>query len=227
MEAKKVLLLVSDLNVGNKLEQAFFQADFDVMRTGDGLRAIHLLKTIFPHAFIVEGEYDDIIMMEIHEMINASCKRTAFILLSNNKKTFDRIKALEKGADECISKMPNINELIAKVNALIRRIHVVDNSFRILRIKDLQINLDTQEVRKGGRVVELTYTQFKLLHLLASRRDYVYSRNEILLKVWGKSSFVTNRTIDVHVKRLREKLGEKKNTSKYIQTIHGLGYRFS
>ena len=93
-------------------------------------------------------------------------------------------------------------------------------------IKDISINLDTHEVRKDGKLLDMTYTQFRLLYLLASHRDYVFSRDEILDKVWGENTYVTNRTVDVHVKRLREKLGENRQPSKYIQTIHGLGYRF-
>jgi DNA-binding response OmpR family regulator len=75
--------------------------------------------------------------------------------------------------------------------------------------------------------IDLTYTQFKLLFLLASHRDYVFTREEILNFVWGEKTFVTDRTVDVHVKRLREKLGEDKQPLKYILTIHGLGYRFA
>ena len=93
-------------------------------------------------------------------------------------------------------------------------------------VKDISIDLDTHEVRKENKLIDMTYTQFKLLYLLASRRDYVFSRDEILNKVWGENAYVTNRTVDVHVKRLREKLGEQNKKSKYIQTIHGLGYRF-
>ena len=91
----------------------------------------------------------------------------------------------------------------------------------------IEINLDTHEVRKGNNRIDLTYTQFKILYLLASRRDYVFTRDEILNKVWGKNIYVTDRTVDVHVKRLREKLGENGQPLKYILTIHGLGYRFA
>ena len=82
-------------------------------------------------------------------------------------------------------------------------------------------------MRKSGKLIDLTYTQFKLLYLLAAKRDYIFTRNEILEKVWGENAYVTDRTVDVHVKRLREKLGEDRLPSKYIQTIHGLGYRFA
>jgi DNA-binding response OmpR family regulator len=103
----------------------------------------------------------------------------------------------------------------------------LDNSPRNIKIKDIEINIETHEVLKGGKQLDLTYTQFRLLYLLVTHCDTIFSRDEILEKVWGENVHVTDRTVDVHVKRLREKLGEKTQPSRYIQTIHGLGYRFA
>ena len=110
---------------------------------------------------------------------------------------------------------------------MIRRIDLVEHAPRELRVKDILINLDTHEVRVGNRIVDLTNTQFRILHLLGTNRDYIFTRNEILNNVWGENVYVTDRTVDVHVKRLREKLSGQTNSFKYIQTIHGLGYRFA
>jgi DNA-binding response OmpR family regulator len=104
---------------------------------------------------------------------------------------------------------------------------MLDGTPRNIKIKDIEINIDTHEVFKSGTPLDLTYTQFRLLYLLVTHRDTIFSRDEILEKVWGENVYVTDRTVDVHVKRLREKLGEKMQPSRYIQTIHGLGYRFA
>jgi DNA-binding response OmpR family regulator len=104
---------------------------------------------------------------------------------------------------------------------------MLDRFPRNIKIKDIEINVDTHEVFKAGTPLDLTYTQFRLLYLLATHRETIFSRDEILEKVWGENVYVTDRTVDVHVKRLREKLGEKMQPSRYIQTIHGLGYRFA
>ncbi|MBN1781748.1 response regulator transcription factor [bacterium] len=227
MDGKKILLLISNTTLGDRLEQAFFRANYEVVRTDSGKDAVRQLQTNPPQAMIVDWDIANGSVDDIRRMINEKCQKTAFILLSQNKRPEDRIHALEEGADDCVSAIPAVDELVAKVNALVRRINLVDHTPRNLQIKDIEINLDNHEVRKNGKLIDLTYTQFKLLYLLASKRDYIFTRNEILEKVWGESAYVTDRTVDVHVKRLREKLGEDRLPSRYIQTIHGLGYRFA
>ena len=227
MGIKKILILVQDSKVGDKIEQAFYRSEFDVLRTDDPNHAVRLLLKENPHAMIVDWDLANGSLDNIKEVMRENCRKTALILLAKHKKTEDRIHALEEGADACISQPPEIEELLAKVKALVRRIEMVDQAPKSIRIKDIEINLDTHEVKKNGKYVDLTYTQFKLLYLLASRREYVFSRDEILKTVWGENAYVTDRTVDVHVKRLREKLGELKHPSRYIQTIHGLGYRFA
>jgi two-component system phosphate regulon response regulator PhoB len=151
-------------------------------------------------------------------------RKAALILLSSNDDENLRVKGLESGADDFIAKPYSSRELIARLKAIGRRISSGDA--KKIRVKDIEIDLDEHRVRKAGKPIDLTYIQFKLLYLLASRRNNVFSRKEILEKVWGKKVYVTNRTVDVHIKRLREKLGEYKYPSQYIETIHGTGYRF-
>jgi two-component system phosphate regulon response regulator PhoB len=151
-------------------------------------------------------------------------RKAALILLSSNDDENLQIKGLESGADDFIAKPYSPRELLARLKAIGRRI--ASGDAKKIRVKDIEIDLDEHRVRKAGKPIDLTYIQFKLLYLLASRRNNVFSRKEILEKVWGKKVYVTNRTVDVHIKRLREKLGEYKYPSQYIETIHGTGYRF-
>ena len=151
-------------------------------------------------------------------------RKAALILLSSNDDENLRIKGLEAGADDFVAKPYSPRELLARLKAIARRI--TSGDAKRIRVKDIEIDLDEHRVRKAGKPIDLTYIQFKLLYLLASRRNNVFSRKEILEKVWGKKVYVTNRTVDVHIKRLREKLGEYKYPSQYIETIHGTGYRF-
>lgn len=227
MDSTKVLVVIPNSSIGDRIEQAFYRANFEVVRTDDSRRAINLLKTENPQVMVVDRDLVNGTIKEITQLLQKRCRKTALVLLSKNKKVEERIHALDNGADDCLVKPLEVDELVAKVKALIRRIQIVDHEPKTLRIKDLDINLDTHEVRKEGRLIDLTYTQFKLLYLLVSNRGYVFTRDEILKKVWGENVYVTDRTVDVHVKRLREKLGEQKYSSKYIQTIHGLGYRFA
>ncbi|MDQ7052397.1 MAG: response regulator transcription factor [candidate division KSB1 bacterium] len=151
-------------------------------------------------------------------------RKAALIMLSSDNDENIRIKALESGADDFSALPFSPREMAARINAIHRRIQMLDN--KKIKVKDIEIDLDEHKVVKAGKPLDLTYIQFKLLYLLASRRNNVFSRKEILEKVWGKKVYVTNRTVDVHIKRLREKLGEYKYPSQYIETIHGTGYRF-
>jgi DNA-binding response OmpR family regulator len=151
-------------------------------------------------------------------------RRTAVILLSSSDDEGLKVRGLDLGADDFVTKPFGAAEMVARIRAISRRIARANS--KKIRVKDLEIDLDEHRVRKSGKPIDLTYIQFKLLYLLASRRMNVFSRKEILERVWGKKVYVTNRTVDVHIKRLREKLGEYKYPSQYIETIHGTGYRF-
>jgi len=151
-------------------------------------------------------------------------RKSALILVSSSDDENLRVKALESGADDVVTKPVGARELAARIKAIGRRMTTSDA--KKICVKDIEIDLDEHRVKKAGKPIDLTYIQFKLLYLLASRRNNVFSRKEILERVWGKKVYVTNRTVDVHIKRLREKLGEYKYPSQYIETIHGTGYRF-
>jgi DNA-binding response OmpR family regulator len=151
-------------------------------------------------------------------------KNSGLILISSDDDEMTKVKGLELGADDFVVKPFSKRELAARIKAVSRRL--VASSNKKIKVKDIEINLDEHRVSKAGKPIDLTYIQFKLLYLLASRRMNVFSRKEILERVWGKKVYVTNRTVDVHIKRLREKLGEYKYPSQYIETIHGTGYRF-
>ncbi len=226
MDSKKVLLLVPQSKIGDKIERAFIHANFGVIRTEHFHQTIGLLRKESPHALVVDWDLADSKLKEITGFISENYRKTGLVLLSKKKNAEERIRALEEGADDCLSQPPEIDELVAKIKAIVRRIDLVAHEPRKIKVKDIEINLDTHEVKKGNKLIDLTYTQFKLLYLLASHRDYVFTRDEILNKVWGENIYVTDRTVDVHVKRLRDKLGENHHLSKYILTIHGLGYRF-
>lgn len=179
-----------------------------------------------PSAIIIDvDEFGDRVWPICTELKDdLAMRKSALILLSSNDEENVRVKGLESGADDVVVKPFSAREMFARIKAITRRI--LANDTKKIRVKDIEIDLDEHRVRKAGKPIDLTYIQFKLLYLLASRRNNVFSRKEILEKVWGKKVYVTNRTVDVHIKRLREKLGEYKYPSQYIETIHGTGYRF-
>ncbi len=227
MTSQRVILYFGQDQNGYRLEKGFSQAGFQVFRTSDAEETINILKTLQPQAVLVDWDFAGDSVKMITTAIIKEFHKTGLILLSQSRGVKRKIAAIEEGADDCLLETTDIEELIAKVKAIIRRIEMVIQEPKTLQVKDIKINLDSHEVFKGSKQIDLTYTQFKLLYLLASKRDYVFSRDEILEKVWGEHAYVTDRTVDVHVKRLREKLGEYQNKIKYIQTIHGMGYRLA
>jgi len=227
MSPKRIILFIDNSINGDRIENAFLNTGFQVFRTDSINETSSLLQSLKPHAIIADWDFSDYVVTKLTSLIKNECHRTGLILLSRNKELSKRIAAMENGADDCLVKPAEVEEMVAKVKAIIRRIEMVYKEPKTLNIRDIEIHLDTHEVYKNQQVLNLTYTQFKLLYLLASKRETVFSREEILDKVWGENTFVTDRTVDVHVKRLREKLGEYQSKEKYIQTIHGMGYRFA
>lgn len=228
MENIRIAILVGDKTLEEELMFAFLHAGISQVHPAHGVSQLRQLMDMKrPDAVICDSqafakEFESLIRESRHTLY-----RMCLISITGQKDRKSRIHALDMGADAAFSDPVYVDEIVAQTKALARRIRLVNLSQKTFSVKDLNINLDTHEVRKNGKLVDLTYTQFKLLYLFASQREAVFSRNDILEKVWGENAYVTNRTVDVHIKRLREKLGEEKQTSKYIQTIHGMGYRFA
>ena len=221
-----VLFDRSLLNGGRALDEILEREGF-MPNHYDNLRnALEITMTEKPSVVVIDmdefGEKTWSTCLELKDDIGT--RKTGIILVSSNSDDMLKIKGFEMGADDFITKPYNKRELAARIKAISRRLSTTEG--KKIKVKDIEINLDEHRVSKAGKPIDLTYIQFKLLYLLASRRMNVFSRKEILEKVWGKKVYVTNRTVDVHIKRLREKLGEYKYPSQYIETIHGTGYRF-
>lgn len=214
------------LNGGRVLDEALERDGFTPVHYDSIRSALEVTMTEKPSVVVIDmdefGEKAWSTCLELKDDIGT--RRTGIILLSSNNDDMLKIKGFEMGADDFVVKPYNKRELAARIKAISRRLSVTEG--KKIKVKDIEINLDEHRVSKAGKQIDLTYIQFKLLYLLASRRMNVFSRKEILEKVWGKKVYVTNRTVDVHIKRLREKLGEYKYPSQYIETIHGTGYRF-
>ncbi|RMD86047.1 MAG: DNA-binding response regulator [Calditrichaeota bacterium] len=210
----------------NPLDEALEKEGFMVLHSSDIYDAVERTLRDKPSVIIIDidqfGEKAWETCLELKDDIGT--KNTGIVLMSSRDEEVLKVKGFDMGADDFVVKPFSQREVVARIKALHRRLSSALN--KKIKVKDLEIDLDEHRVSKAGKPIDLTYIQFKLLYLLASRRMNVFSRKEILEKVWGKKVYVTNRTVDVHIKRLREKLGEYKYPSQYIETIHGTGYRF-
>ncbi len=150
------------------------------------------------------------------------------IILTAKEEESDKIHGLELGADDYMVKPFSINELIARVKANLRRLDFQNPEHNVDQIvyKDLSLDLGKYELKKRGQVIDLTVREFELLKYLALRQDQVVSRETLLTDVWGYEHFGDIRTVDVTVRRLREKIEDKDGDPVYIKTKRGLGYYF-
>ncbi len=147
------------------------------------------------------------------------------IILTAKDDEVDKVVGFELGADDYVTKPFSVRELILRIKAILKRSDVKNDTLHIERqFGDLSLNTESHEVFVNNEQVNLTALEFKLLCQLVDRRGRVQSRDQLLSDVWGYSAEVTTRTVDTHIKRLREKLG---TMGKYVQTIRGVGYKFS
>jgi two-component system phosphate regulon response regulator PhoB len=154
-------------------------------------------------------------------------KSLPVIFLTAKSEEMDRVLGLEIGADDYVVKPFSPRELVARVKAVLRRQERVAEKREVVEAGAIRLDTRTQEVSVRGRPVELSALEFKLLYFLASHPRHVFDRDRLLDEVWGRDRFVTPRTVDVHIRRLREKIEEQPNHPQFLQTVRGSGYRFS
>ena len=156
---------------------------------------------------------------------NPKTESIPIIILTAKDDEVDRVVGFELGADDYVTKPFSVRELILRVKAMLKRGVKKSDVVEVERqFGDLKIDVDSHEVHVDSSLIELTALEFRLLRQLVDKRGRVQSRDQLLSEVWGYNSDVTTRTVDTHIKRLREKLG---SMGKYVQTIRGVGYKFS
>ncbi|MDZ7263482.1 MAG: response regulator transcription factor [candidate division KSB1 bacterium] len=226
MDKGKVLVVDAMSSNPDSISKIIEDEGFVAVRVSDPERVHELTLAEKPKAIVVDHDDFDSKIWDVYKNLkdDFDTRKSALIILSKNNDESEVVKAYQIGIDDYIIKPFSNKATVARVKAIIERVERSES--KKIRVKDIEIDLDEHRVKKSGKPIDLTYIQFKLLYLLASRRENVFSRKEILEKVWGRKVYVTNRTVDVHIKRLREKLGEYKYPSQYIETIHGTGYRF-
>ncbi len=226
MDKGKVLVINAKNGNPDSISKNIEDEGFATVRVVDLNKVQELVLSEKPKAVVVDQDDFGSEIWEVYKNLkdDFDTRKTALIVISSDGNEDDIVKAYQVGADDYVIKPFSTKSTVARVKAIIDRVE--KNESKKIKVKDIEIDLDEHKVKKSGKPIDLTYIQFKLLYLLASRRENVFSRKEILEKVWGRKVYVTNRTVDVHIKRLREKLGEYKYPSQYIETIHGTGYRF-
>lgn len=217
----KLLLVDDEEDILEFLSYNLKREGFQVVTANNGKQGIETAKKELPHLIVMDvmmPEMDGITAVEEIRK-NKSLDETLIVFLTARSEDYSQIAGFDAGADDYITKPIKPKVLISRVNALLRR-SLKKNSGKIIKIGNLIINQEKFEVLLNDKKVVLPKKEFKLLKLLASSPSKVFTREEIFVKVWGDDVIVGDRTIDVHVRKIREKIGDD-----YIKTIKGIGYK--
>lgn len=222
MKQKKILLIDDEQDILEILSYNLEKEGYDVSTALNGIEGIEKAREIIPDLILLDvmmPEKDGIETCQDLRKIK-ELQQTLIVFLSARSEEFSQLAGFQAGANDYIVKIIKPKILISKVNALLQLTSRVSDSSKNIEIGDLIIDKNNFRVSKAGQQFLLPKKEFDLLYLLASNTDKVFKREEILEKVWGNDVIVGERTIDVHIRRLREKLGLRT-----IQTLKGIGYK--
>ena len=217
----KLLLVDDEEDILEFLSYNLKREGFQLFTAKNGLEAIELAKKELPHLIVMDVMMPKMDGIEAVEEIRKlpSLDDTLIIFLTARSEDYSQIAGFTAGADDYISKPIKPKVLVSRISAFLRRSTKQDFP-NVIEIKNLTINQEKFKVTLGGKEIILPKKEFKLLRLLASAPDKVFTRDEIFTKVWGDDVIVGDRTIDVHVRKIREKIGDN-----FIKTIKGIGYK--
>lgn len=222
----KILLVDDEPDILEFMEYNLRKEDFTVFKANNGKEALELAQRELPDLIIL-----DIMMPEMdgieacrHIREHPSLKNVMIAFLTARNEDYSQIAGFDVGADDYITKPIKPRVLISRINALLRRanktVEETISESSVIKVADIRIDRERYLVEKAGIVIELPRKEFELLYLLASKPGKVFTRDEILDRIWGNEVIVGDRTIDVHIRKLREKLGED-----LIKTVKGIGYK--
>lgn len=206
----------------------FRKEGFEVESFSRGQDGLEHLRRSQPDLVLIDILLPDLDGFEICKRLRADDRLMSVpvIFLTAKGEEIDRVLGLEIGADDYVVKPFSPRELVARVKAVLRRQVRATEKPEVVEAGELVLDAQTQEVKVRGRAVDLSTLEFKLLHFLASHPRRIFSRDRLLDAVWGHDRFVTPRTVDVHIRRLREKIEAQASRPQYLQTVRGSGYRF-
>ena len=224
----KILIIEDEPDIRRNLEYNLGREGFNASSVGTLDKAYEKIKSKKFDLILLDLMLPDGSGLELCKKIksNSETEATPVVILTAKDDEVDRVVGFELGADDYVTKPFSVRELILRVKAILKRSDT--KTKEVVEVErqfgDLKIDVDSHEVHVDSQLIELTALEFRLLKELVDKRGRVQSRDQLLSEVWGYNAEVTTRTVDTHIKRLREKLG---SMGKYVQTIRGVGYKFS
>ncbi len=225
MANNKVLVVDDDANIADIIRMYLEKEGYEVTTAQNGVKALEAFREEAPSIVLLDIMMPEMdgwqVCREIRRISNIP-----IIMLTAKGETFDKVLGLELGADDYIVKPFETKELVARVKAVLRRSETKDSgAMKEIVYPNLTINLSNYELKLAGKIVEVPPKELELLYFLASNPNRVFTREQLLEEVWGFDYFGDSRTVDVHIKRLREKLEGVEGTWQ-LKTVWGVGYKF-
>lgn len=227
MASKRILVVDDEPDVTELVSYKLRREGYDVAAINDPLEIMGKAREFNPDLFILDIMMPDLDGLKICRMVRADSKLKSvpIIFLTARGEVEDRIKGLESGADDYLPKPFDTKELALRIGLIFKRMsQKTDGENKQLTVADILLDDELHAVTIAGAEIELTATEFKLLKLLMERKGRVQSRENLLVNVWNYDTDTETRTIDTHIRRLREKLGAR---SDLIETVRGVGYRIN
>ena len=220
----KILLVDDEPDIIEIIKFNLENKGYHVFTASDGLEAIKIAEKIIPHLIIMDVMMPNMDGIEACEQLRKDSKfsNTIIMFLSARGEDFSYVAAFEAGADDYVTKPIKPKVLVSKVKALLRRFEGKDQNENILDFDGLIIDKDEYKIIVQENEIFLPRKEFELIYLLASKKNKVCKREEIMETIWGSDVVVGDRTIDVHIRKLREKIGNN-----YVKTVKGIGYKFT
>jgi DNA-binding response OmpR family regulator len=228
MPKQKILVVDDETLIAESLEYSFKQEGFQVVVAHDGYQALELAQEETPDLIVLDIWLPGIDGWEVCRQIRQR-STVPIIMLTARGQELDRVLGLELGADDYLPKPFSFRELLARVRAIFRRINfeTVSQTTQQIQIGDVRLDPAAHRIYKQDQELTLTQKEYDLLHALMARAGAVVSRAELLDQVWGVDWLGDTRTLDVHIRWVREKVEEIPSQPRYIQTVRGVGYRFA
>jgi two-component system response regulator VicR len=230
MSGTRILIVEDERAVARGLEYALNKEGFSVLWAIDGRRALELAHKEDPRLILLDIRLPDISGFDVCRQLRMEGKRQPILMLTARDDELDKVLGLELGADDYIVKPYNLRELIARIRAQLRRAYgelAEPATGEVLQFDEVEIDLVQFQVTKRGETINLTPIEFRLLRFLASHPNRPFERGALIQAIWGYEDDINNdRTVDVHIRHLREKLEDDPADPRWVITVRGMGYKF-
>src|SRR2546425_2509740 len=222
----KILIVEDEPNMVAGLRDNFEYEGYEVITAPDGVAGLERAIAEKPDLVILDVMMPRMSGLDVCKQLKAKRSSVPIIMLTARGQEIDKVVGLELGADDYVTKPFSIRELMARVKAVLRRVSPQGPAPEVYRFSDVEVNVRSNEVRRAGKLVDLSAKEFALLAYFISNPAETLSRDRLLDAVWGYENYPNTRTVDTHIVHLRQKLEANPEEPRFILTVHGSGYKF-